>query len=573
VSERSRSRVTQLTVDLTDPDARTFERPEGIWYLLGRQQIRQQHLDRLQESGDGAEFCRLYRGALVMQVDLADGSATRMRAWRGLFSHAELYYSSGATGEVVLTDHIRNVIARLPLSDRYPSDDGIAEHFLFRRPYGNTSYSAHVTRLGNAEHVEIDLDSGKREAAVFDRIAAVPTERSTDEYLEMMGGKLEASLVAVKGDDSALFFSGGVDSTLLMSYVPADAQPFTFVADTAEFCAETDYARNAAALLGVSLNEVPMPEEEFLRMMETATEIQGAPCFDDAVPYLTRLIVEQPMGQLVLGHGADSAFGMSLKLARFSSWFRHPLVLQPLRAVADKMPGHFGYRMRQVVPIAEGFGRSLHDPFGYAGGIRTSGKTPLLEKALGKDVIDAAPQRELDYALARVELTVDPKDSFWAHLELAHWLVTFNNPIATNLAVANSVGRRIVGPYCDPDVLTALATIPVYDRYVRRLSAKWLLKELLVRRVPEYPVGQRKKSTAFPWRRFYTDGPLTHFWESYPVPDMFDGDLRNELVAEPMVNTWTAMSYAVWLERVVRNSRLEPHPATVGNVHRVDRVG
>ena len=121
----------------------------------------------------------------------------------------------------------------------------------------------------------------------------------------------------------------------------------------------------------------------------------------------------------------------------------------------------------------------------------------------------------------------------------------------------------MIGPYCDPDVLTALATIPVRDRYVRGLSAKWLLKELLAQRLPQYPVKQRKKATALPWRRFYTNGPLTGVWDSYPVPEIFEGDLRDELVREPMVNTWTALAYSIWVERVVRNDGLEPHPATL----------
>jgi hypothetical protein len=230
------------------------------------------------------------------------------------------------------------------------------------------------------------------------------------------------------------------------------------------------------------------------------------------------------------------------------------------------MPGHLGYRMRQVAPLAQRFGRELLHPFGYAGGALTSGNTPLLYKALGAELIEAAPRRELEHATARVELTVDSADRLWSHLELAHWLVVFNNALAINNAVANATGRRVLGPYCDPDLLTALATVPVRDRYMRGLSAKWLLKELLAQRLPEYPVKQRKKATALPWRRFYTDGPLTGVWGKYPIPEIFDGDLRDELVREPMVNTWTALSYSIWLERVVRNDQLAPHPHTLQTV-------
>lgn len=563
MAERRSAPPARVVVDLTDPDARSFEDSDGTWYLLSRQQIADNDLADLFSDGDGAAFCRRYRGSLVIRVATTGGLAKRVRAWRGLFSYAELYCSSGESGEIVLSDHFRNVLVRLPRAHRYPSEDGLAEHFLFRRPYGNTSYSAHILRLGKAEAVEIDLSSGDRSSVVFDRVGAEQTHRTDAEYVELVDAKLEAAFAPVRSDGCALLFSGGVDSTLLMSYVVDKVEPYTFVPDTPEFAAETVYAHSAAALLGVSLNEVPMSEGDFLGMVEATTEIQGTPCFDDATPYLARLSAEQPHDQLILGHGADSAFGGSLKMARFSSWFRHPLLSRPLAAAAPRMPGHLGYRMRQVAPLAQKFGRRPLDPFGYAGGALTSGNTSLLRKALGAELIEAAPRREIEHATARVELTVDSQDTFWAHLELAHWLVVFNNALAINSAVANATGRRLLGPYCDPDLLTALATIPVRDRYVRGLSAKWLLKELLAQRLPAYPVKQRKKATALPWKRFYTDGPLTDVWGNYPVPEIFDGDLRDELVREPMVNTWTALSYSIWLERVVRNDQLNPHPHTL----------
>ncbi len=563
VADRSSSVVSKLRLDLTDPDARCMEDESGVWYLVSRQRVAESNLVELRSGGDGASFCQRYRGALVIRIDAADAFATRVRAWRGLFANAELYYSSGASGEIVLSDHFRNVLVRLPRAHRYPSDDGLAEHFLFRRPYGTLSYSAHIRRLGTAESIEIDLNSGETSSAVFDRIGAGQTVRSDAEYVELVGSMLEAGFAQIGPDPCTLGFSGGVDSTLLLSYVADRVEPYTFVTDTPEFLEETTYARNAAQLLGVVLNEVPMREDEFLGMLESTTEIQGTPSFDDATPYLARLILEQPNTQLLLGLGADSAFGMSLKMARFSSWFRHPVLSKPLSAVSRNMPGHLGYRMRQVAPIAASFGRPLLDPYGYAGAIRTSGNTELLQEALGSDLIESAHRRVLEHARPRVELSVDPSDVFWSHLELAHWLVVFNNFLATNSAIANASGKRVLSPYGDPDVLSALATIPVRDRYVRGLSAKWILKKLLTQRLPQYPVKQRKKATALPWQRFYIDGPLTGVWNRYSVPELFDGDLRNGIMEEPTANTWTAISYSIWVERVVRNDGLDPHPARI----------
>ncbi len=553
----------RLVVDFTDPAATSVAGVRGEWFLLDASGASDEATAAL-AGGDSADaFCTRNRGSLVVHVTVHEGQATRLDVWRGILSQAELFYSIRPSGAVIASDHLRNVMARLPIADRFPTDRAVAEHHLIRRLAGPTTMSAAITHLGHAEHLSVDLGSGAVTSRVFDRFSAEVERRKPADYLDMIDAELAVSLPADDNSEStAVFFSGGVDSALLMSYLRGRADAVTFVPNSPEFAPETSDAREAAAMLGVKITEVPMAETDFLEMLEDATEAAATPCFDDSEPYFNRLVHSQPHSTFIAGQGADSAFGMSLKLARVASWFRNPRISPVLTAASKRTPGHVGYRMRQLAPKAEGFGRSHMDPFGFAGSYITSGDNPLLRKVVGKGLIEDVQRDHLKYITDRIELVADPESPLFSHIELAHWSVLLINPMMSSQASARANGKVVAGPYNSPNLLAALATIPAEDRYIRGLSAKWILKDLLARRLPEYPINRRKKSTALPWRRFYERGPLTGFWDNYAIPGIFL-DLEDELTSTPSATTWSAISYAVWEKQVARNKELVPHSPAI----------
>jgi len=546
----------------TDPDAVRIETPSGVWFLLGMDNADDASVHALTSTGDAVHFCRKYRDALVVFIEQSNGTAQRLQAWKGIFSGRELFFTVRPSQDVVLSDHMVNVLAALPPKDRLPDEQSLIDHYLFRKPYGRMTYSAAITRLSHAEHLEIELLSGKVRWSLFDRVEADTEPRSPAEYVTAIDVALARSLDRIPADGStALLFSGGVDSTLLMTYLRDSAQPVTFVPDTPEFSVETRYAREASSLIGMSLDEIPTPESEFVEMLEVSTDMLGTPAFDDATAYFDRLILSQPYGDFVSGVGADSAFGMSLKIARFASWFRFPGIRGALSSVAPHVPGHLGYRMRQVAPIAGGFARNPMDPHGFAGNARLFGDTSLFQSTVDPSLVTEAKAYELEYVTQRIERTAAVESVFLSHIELAHWMLLFGNPTMLERMVAHARGKRIIAPYADSRVLAELIRIPIDERYVRGLRAKWLLKDLLGQRLPGYPTDQRKKATALPYERFYNDGPLTTFWDHYDVPDVFTGKNRDALVGSPSTSTWNAITYAIWEKRVAKNPDLQPHEA------------
>lgn len=556
--------MPKVEATFTDPDALRRTTPKGTWFLTGTCCVKESSIEALIATGDADFFCRRNRDALVVFVELDNGTAHSVHAWRAIFSGRELFLAVRPEGDVVVSDHFVNVLAAMPPQDRLPDENILISHYLFRKPFGALTYSANVTRLSHAEHWHIDLSTRRVKSSQFDRLEDKSVRRSAQGYVAAVDAALARSFSCSRVHSSAAaMFSGGVDSTLVMTYVDDSVRPITFVPDTPEFGEETSYARNAASLLGIEIKEIPRAESRFAELLEVTTSLAGTPMFDDVNPHLGGLIHEQPYGSFYTGEGADSAFGMSLKLARFASWFRFPGVHGALQSIAPRVPGTLGSRMRQVEPIAARLARDVTDPDGYAANARSFGDTSLFEGLVSPTLVREAKIAQLDYVSQRINLTATTKSVFLAHIESAHWATILGNPMMIQRLIAHASGKRAFAPFLDGAVLSEVVTIPIEDRYVKGLRAKWILKDLLDQRLDGYPTNQRKKATALPLERFYRMGPLADFWDHYDVPEIFTGETRDALVRQPSTTTWNAITYAVWEQRVGKNRDLQPFPATV----------
>ena len=69
---------------------------------------------------------------------------------------------------------------------------------------------------------------------------------------------------------------------------------------------------------------------------------------------------------------------------------------------------------------------------------------------------------------------------------------------------------------------------------------------------------------SLPFKRYCTYGPLTGIWERYSPPDLFEGQAKQDLIANRLDEgvLWNAIAYAIWDKRVARNSSVAPNPPT-----------
>ncbi len=117
-------------------------------------------------------------------------------------------------------------------------------------------------------------------------------------------------------------------------------------------------------------------------------------------------------------------------------------------------------------------------------------------------------------------------------------------------------------PFITGAVVATALEVPAADRYIKGMRNKYLLKDLLQKRVPTYPVDQRKGFTNVPFSRYYKEGPLSRVWERYEVPDFIESDLARKIVQAGNWMTWNAVSYAILKKRVLDNSDLAPVPGS-----------
>ena len=105
-------------VEFTDRDVQVVSVPGGTWFVIG---ILDDVSGRLALAGNdpvaGARLATEYRNAAVVLVCSDAERWTTIDLWRGLYSMPDLYYATTPSGTVVVSDHVRNVVARLPVKN------------------------------------------------------------------------------------------------------------------------------------------------------------------------------------------------------------------------------------------------------------------------------------------------------------------------------------------------------------------------------------------------------------------------------------------------------------------------
>jgi hypothetical protein len=172
----------------------------------------------------------------------------------------------------------------------------------------------------------------------------------------------------------------------------------------------------------------------------------------------------------------------------------------------------------------------------------------------------------LEEVVDRVELETAENDNFFRHIELFQWRVIFADLALTGNHDAQALGKQQVQPYSSWRVISEHLKVPARKRYYKGFTGKWMLKELLTRRVNGYQVNKRKLATGLPFERYFEDGPLTGVWDEYEVPMVIPEELRPGVRTSPSPLTWKAITHAIWERRVRSNKHLEPHPAAIADI-------
>lgn len=548
-----------MLVSLTDPDAVQLESGITTWTLsaIPPDSIPSGNVDRsmatrlVRENRSGSFVAVIHHGARARKVLLG----------RGLLSTHERFFHTNSSGVISISDHFRNVVATVDPALRTTSDASLIEHLLFHQIHGAGTYVSSVQRVTRGEVVEIDLVSGAINRSLVDRIE-ISTDRPGRETVVQ---RLDAALQNASGlseymGRTCLLFSGGIDSSLLMTYLYPEADVVTFVPDSPEYAIETAYAREAADLFGAEIVEVPVDETDFVTIFERSVKLIGIPTTHHVTPVFES-VFDGPYDTLFIGEGADSMFGLSPRLTVIGGWFANPIGIPLLTAVDRFAPDRFRYRTGQLAEAA----RRLAIPLGarsFALGGAGGKNADLAIELFGPDPVIEVLETKLAYTRQRIELETPADDSKAINAEIRHWIFTLADAMIVERHQAQARGKRLVTPFVDPGVVDISQQMPATERYFEGFSGKWLLKEILKTRLPGYQVNRRKQHTSLPFDRYVQTGPLADFWDHYDIPPEFTGTHRAAILAGGGLN-WQAMTLAMWRAQIADDNSLTPHPAKV----------
>jgi hypothetical protein len=555
--------MTELVVSFTDLDAERVEVDGGTWFAVGLDANR---LDQLARTGPdpavAARLVRDQRDAVVVLITSADGRAVSVAAWRGMFAGCDLFWAVLDSGAVVVSDHFRNVVSFLPLKSRVPTDEALIEHYLAGWVYDRRTYSAGVDRLAVGDRMYVDLRSGETSIELFDHVAVTCDEDALLSVVDRVEAALDEVMTPLQhAPGVCVTFSGGVDSTLLASFLDDRPSLVAMTTDSEEFDGETAYARTAAGLLNDELTELRVHERDYLWLLEDTIDRMAVPPSQYYVPMFSE-VYKRSETTFILGDGADSIFGTGRGMQRVAGAMAFGTGRATLKLLT-KVPGLIGGRAAQIHGYADRFSEEPWSTDGEAGRTLVYGDTSAVESVVGTAEVDRLLALHLQAVHERVDLEVPNSNRFQRHVELIHWRNTFADLSTVHRHLAQSNGKRVVMPFTSARVMAELLRVPAEQRYIKGLTGKWVLKEILAKRLPEYPVNQRKHATGLPFERYYNDGPLADIWERYGVPDFILPVIRDEVVASPTAVTWNAITHAIWSDRIERNADLQPLPAAI----------
>jgi asparagine synthetase B (glutamine-hydrolysing) len=543
-----------------DPERLLLRQPDGVWLASGFDRQAEQRLRRAPSQETAAQLCRELGDATVLHLAAEAGRTVRVLAWRGASSAFELFYALRPSGAVVISDHFGNLLARLPVADRAPCDEAVLDHFLFRTVPGCRTYSRAVRRLGHGERLAIDPATGAIEVTIFHRLGGAPEESA--DLADRLDAAFAESVGRFAGQPGLVsMFSGGIDSTLLQSYL-GRAVPAVFYAPERVRPGTPDlarYARRSAALLDISLEVRPLREEETWTYVERNIDRGVWPQHSIQSVKYGHAFAEERLG-FVLGERADALFGAAA--TRSALVARHAQGWPARTAfgiMAGAPMGRFSRRARAVLKTAAELSRAPASPEGWAA-MSTQGFSDhrILADIAGTEAVRRALQERLDYIVSRLEPPAAARDDFSRHLELAHWidcLCEDHTTFIRQLALAH--GKSVHLPFLAGPVVRLALSVPPDRRYHRGMQVKYLLKDALRRRVPAYPVDQRKGITSMAMPRRYKGGELCALWEDYPLPGFVPPRHHAALAEFRNALSIPAMTFAMLQKRVLANPGLQ----------------
>jgi hypothetical protein len=498
--------------------------------------------------------------ANLIHVIHPGGHADRVVAYRSILSNRDLYYFDLHDSVLLITDSFRNVLANIPVAEREINERAISDLVLFRTTPPDETYLIGLGRLGHGVRREWD-SAGARESIV-DRLGpSGSSEPFGPQEIENFIRELinEAPL----GESKVNLLSGGVDSTLLQTYLSEDFPSVSIGVDSAEFADEVGYARRAVSLLNNPHREIIVPEVEYLDVVSDAIESCCLPPHHVQVMVPDTVMRDTDYRDYLSAEFADITFGLpNVPRHEFTHRLRGVGILLSTIGADAWLPGELGAKAGRLVA----FGRSIRAPVDSWEALGASASTfTEMDRAkmlLGETEVRNRIERRAGYVAARFSNENSPAAPLYRHIEFSHVVsLLCEETIVLWRQMAMARGKSLQTPFASNRLFGRALDIPVEQRYARKGEAKFLLKGLLARRLPGFDVGIPKRG-GLPIERWFESGPFRHGFETYGRPDFLSEQEFSELNRSGGWLRWTLLTYVIWKKLCIMNPSISLCPET-----------
>lgn len=399
---------------------------------------------------------------------------------------------------------LRPLVVMLPPSDRSIPDATRAYLRAFRTlPYAHAivgpirrvhMFQSVTCRMGPAG---VELSEQVTPLSVRPDVATLP------EASEVVAQALDqAARRVIPATGARLLLSGGVDSTLLATCCRDLAvRHAVTVPSFAEYAIETEYAQEAANLLGVPLERVPADASAMQSMLTEAVERSLQPPNHTQTVLLHAAFRSEPT-TYVTAQFADALFGFGRSVIGYSAQR-----LAPLLSVASLLPASslLPSRVRSALRVHGALRRDGGDPRSWTASYARYLSADAAERLVGREMLDTLSHER--YLTTKATYPGPMPDRHDVPMAMGQWLdYVHDDAIAIWSAMAEGVGSRLVAPHHSIAMIEAAHRIRMPLRVSGKGDAKPILRHLLGSRVPGYSLTKQKLASGLPMKRMVLEG-------------------------------------------------------------------
>jgi asparagine synthetase B (glutamine-hydrolysing) len=522
------------------------------WSPLSTKQLVEQKVI----SSDGCKYQAFHGNALLV---IFSKTQPTFWAFKTILSIPQLYYCLLDDG-IICSDNLRCIVR---IVDEVRLDEkALPMHFLFRSVPGERTYFDNVQRMLPGQY--LDWIDGKVRLRLVQGLrfeddnqsfitANKPSLQALSRSLQQVIGDYVTQIES-RGQSLANLLSGGVDSSLVQSYVNEvssrlPTQSFSFAARVPSFQFEIDYAEYASQFLKTEHTFVDLYPQDFPDLLIKTIDILAQPPVLTTEPsILTIAEYVQKQGLAIRyffsGQGADTLFGLrgvkKLKLLNVIQHFPFAIsVLNGIGTLLRPMP-----RYSQIFLKGANILSQAHCPDAFVSPSNTIAvyvELDAIRRIFGDQVVRDA----LRYRRALAEQYLK-SEHYLERVYLIDLLTdTYELGVQRQqLFLAHCMEQ--VHPFFDQDILRIAFTFHPDVRYIKGFREKYLLKSLLESRTGSPVIAKRSKGASVfdkEWFDWMQTGPLRPLVEDIHIPGFLSRSEYISLLKQPSRLLWGVLTY------------------------------